>query len=104
MVNEIISRIKNEILIDVENKVVPASCKSFDELGNYVNAGKYGGLRIDDEFSHEGKSDEEIDAIVNFVYDVQRDIGEWLKRGGILDEVHRLQGDQHKSSSPRLKL
>jgi hypothetical protein len=40
---EIIERAKREILYDVEVGIVPATCASFSELHDYVDANGYGG-------------------------------------------------------------
>lgn len=70
----VVERAESEILADVARGIVPATCTSFSELHDYVDANGYGGA-----FEHEiGPED------VDFWNSVQDAVDAWIKGGGLV--------------------
>lgn len=85
--DETIARMKSEILADVKAGLVPADCKSFSALHDYVDANKYGGF-CDDNFLtklwnfHGSYSDDGCpEEVHEFTNNAQMAIDEWLGQG-----------------------
>jgi hypothetical protein len=68
-----IERSKSEILRDVVEGTVPATCTSYSELHDYVDANGYGGA-----FEHDFNNEE-----TDFWNVVQNAVDAWLKAGGV---------------------
>ncbi len=89
---EIIERMKREVLEDVKSGQVPSTVKTFSELHDYVDANKYGGF-CEDEFTdilidHFGGLDENTgmpQKMIDFINAAQDAIDIWLKEGSLLE-------------------
>jgi hypothetical protein len=68
-----IERSKSEILGDVVGGTVPASCASYSELHDYVDANGYGG-----SFEHDFDNEE-----TDFWNAVQDAVDAWIRAGGL---------------------
>ena len=68
-----IERSKSEILGDVVEGTVPATCASYSELHDYVDANGYGGA-----FEHDFNNEE-----TDFWNAVQDAVDAWIKTGGL---------------------
>ncbi len=82
-----IERAKREILADVADGTVPATCASFGELHDYVDANGYGGAFEDGNFSICADDDSNIaecHANVDFWNDVQDAVDAWINGGALL--------------------
>jgi len=73
--SNVVARAKSEILFDVTAGTIPASCGSFSELHDYVDANGYGG-------AFEREFDNEETDFWNAVSDV---VDAWIKAGGLLE-------------------
>lgn len=85
-----ITRMKSEILLDVLCGYLPADVSSFSQLHDFVDANAYGGFCDDetlnnliDHFGGRDENDGFPDELVNFINAAQDAINEWLKVGGI---------------------
>jgi hypothetical protein len=88
----IIAQMKQQILIDVSTKRIPASIRTFGDLHNYVDANEYGGF-CDDEMverytaamPRSANDDPECwpSSWSDFVSDCQNEIHHWILDGGI---------------------
>lgn len=67
-----IKRAKTEILNDIETGRVPATVTRFAELHDHVDANEYGGLC---------ERDVDIDSLVGFGNELQRQVDLWLRAG-----------------------
>lgn len=67
----VLERAKREILADVARGLIPASCSSFSELYDHVDANGYGGAF------------EEETVIFEFWESVQIELDQWIKHGGL---------------------
>lgn len=80
---QIIARMKSEILVDITNGTIPETCASFGELHDYVDANCYGGF-CNDEFSDKWgmPSDEGYpNALIELADNAQNAIDAWLNAG-----------------------
>jgi hypothetical protein len=85
---EVVERMKLEIVADVENGIVPATVADFSSLHEFVDANCYGGAsELFGEIVTESSTDEEhqakldkLGAIVNPAIDI---VDAWIKHGGI---------------------
>jgi len=68
-----IERSKSEILEHVAEGTVPATCASYSELHDYVDANGYGGA-FEDDFDNEE---------TDFWNAVQDAVDAWIKAGGL---------------------
>lgn len=68
-----IERSKSEILRDVDDGTVPASCVSYSQLHDFVDANGYGGA-----FEHDFANKE-----TDFWNAVQDAVDAWIKAGGL---------------------
>ncbi len=83
---EAIKRAKQEILADVADGTVPASCASFGELHDYVDANGYGGAFDDGNFVLCADDDSNLvdcQANCDFWNDVQDEVNRWIHNGGL---------------------
>lgn len=91
-VAKLVSRIKTEIVVDVQCGDVPDTVKSFSDLHNYVDANAYGCFWASDlELTHiadlincydaDGNYSDELIAALN---NAQNVITVWLQEGGLL--------------------
>jgi hypothetical protein len=79
-----IERSKSEILRDVTDGTVPATCASYTELHDYVDANGYGGA-----FEYDFDNEE-----TDFWNAVQDAVDAWMKAGGLMTEGnHVASGD-----------
>ena len=79
-----IERSKSEILRDVADGTIPATCASYSQLHDYVDANGYGGA-----FEHDFDNEE-----TDFWNAVQDAVDAWIKAGGIMMEgCHVTSGD-----------
>lgn len=85
-----VARMKDEIMSDVRSGRIPASCASFSDLDDCVDANEYGGF-CDDDLADEwikkygGRDTNEAypDGYMKLIDESQRAIDTWLKDGGI---------------------
>ena len=68
-----IERSKSEILEDIAEGTIPATCASYRELHDYVDANGYGGA-----FEHDFDNEE-----TGFWNAVQDAVDAWIKAGGL---------------------
>ncbi len=71
--SDIIERSKAEILRDVAAGIIPATCASFSELHDYVDANGYGGA-----FEHDFDNEE-----TDFWNAMQDAVNAWIRTGGL---------------------
>lgn len=69
---EIVARIKDEVLDDVINGVVPGGIADFGDLHDHVDAHTYGGL-----------CDENADVDLEETVAIQEDVHQWLQGGAL---------------------
>lgn len=72
---QLVARMKREILEDMQAGIVPVTVDSFSKLHDYVDANMYGGI---DALDIDWNSDEGC-ALLNRA---QNAVGQWLKNGG----------------------
>lgn len=73
---ELSSRMKTEILFDIQQGVVPSNVRTFSALHDYVDANGYGGL-FDDECPLDVGNDEDF----AITCEAQEIVHQWLKGG-----------------------
>ena len=71
--DQAIERSKSEILGDIAEGIIPATCASYSELHDYVDANGYGGA-----FEHDFDNEE-----TDFWNAVQDAVDAWIKAGGL---------------------
>lgn len=82
----VIERCKAEILADVQRGTVPATCASFSELHDYVDANGYGGAFEEGVWpilADDDSNIEECHAATEFWNAVQDTVDLWIKAGGL---------------------
>lgn len=94
---ETITRMKREIVQDVQSGRVPSHVQSFGHLHDFVDANEYGGLCTDEvadvliaNFGGRDKDDAMPDGMASYINDAQNAINGWIVAGGIreLAEQH----------------
>jgi predicted aconitase len=88
---KLVSRIKTEIVVDVQRGDVPDTVKSFSELHNYVDANAYGCFWASDKeldsiavmingYDADGNFTDELMLLINGAQNV---VNAWLQMGGL---------------------
>lgn len=93
--NQVVERIKHEILCYVASGVIPPTVKSFSELHDYVDANCLGGVCEDgfadaliEHFGGRDKGTEAMpDGMMNFLNGAQDAVNEWIAKGGLLQAM-----------------
>lgn len=94
--DEVVAQMKQEVLADINAKIVPVDVSSFGELHDYVDANCYGGFcedngMLDALIAHHGGRDSVHegmpDAVFNFINTAQGSINKWVLSGEILKDT-----------------
>jgi hypothetical protein len=82
--DQAVARMKDEILDDMAQELVPRTCASFSELHDYVDANCYGGfcgMEFSQQYGHPSE-DGYPQELVDLISKAQSIIDTWLRDGG----------------------
>lgn len=81
-IDQTVSRMKVEILTEIESGRIPDSVQSFSDLHDYVDANEFGGMCEDSIADPIIESLGDYDAFIDYVNHCQCIVHEWLVNGG----------------------